>query len=61
MGCVFSKPNEKHIHDSDNVKRTGLLDQHHQFINNNDHQSHQVNNNQGPTKDISIFIYHLHL
>ena len=34
MGCVFSKPQE----DGQGVKRKGLLDQHSQFINNNEHQ-----------------------
>ena len=34
MGCVFSKPQE----DGHGVKRKGLLDQHSQFINNNEHQ-----------------------
>ena len=33
MGCVFSKPQ-----DGQGVKRKGLLDQHSQFINNNEHQ-----------------------
>ena len=34
MGCMFSKPQEE----GQGVKRKGLLVQHSQFINNNEHQ-----------------------
>ena len=40
MGCVFSKPDEKHVN-IDHVNRKPLLEQHDVFINNNDHQPQQ--------------------